>query len=104
MDVLPGAAGSGAARRCQSAAPRHGGPIFEDADRRPLLSALLGGAVPAAALLPAGPIGPAEWCRPIGRHGVWCRAIARHGVWCRLLAARFLAARFWAAGNSPLIG
>ena len=46
------------------------------------------GSKPAAALLPAGPIGPAEWCRPIGRHGVWCRAIARHGVWCRLLAAR----------------
>ena len=69
------------------------GPVFEDANRRPLLSALLGGAIPAAALLPAGPIGPAGWCRPIGRHGEWCRAIARHGVWCRLLAARFLAAR-----------
>ena len=86
------------------------------------------GSKPAAALLPAGPIGPAGmvppdwaarrmvpaiagtvWCRPIGRHGEWCRL-----VWCRqsaarsmvppngaarFLAARFLAARFWAAGN-----
>ena len=38
------------------------------------------------------------------RHGVRCRPMGRHGVWCRLLAARFLAARFWAAGNSPPIG
>ena len=39
MAVLSGAAGSGGARRRQPAAPRHGGPIFEDANGRPWLSA-----------------------------------------------------------------
>ena len=45
MGVFSGAAGSGGTRCCRSAAPRHGGPIFEDACWRPLRPAPSGGAV-----------------------------------------------------------
>ena len=80
------------------------------------------GSKPAAALLPARPIGRAEWCRQSAARSMVPPNGAARGmvpgncparsmvpaiagtVWCRQSAARFLAARFWAAGNSPPIG
>ena len=114
----PDPATPGAARRRQSAAPRHGGPVFEDACWRPLRTARSGGTGYDAAWYGAANRrhGSGGWsdvclCRhgvmpPVGgmrrrpdRAGGNGAANRRHGVRCRLRPARCLVPPNGAAQN-----